>query len=84
MPLDQAIIGQVVTEQMEAIERDHGDDEDVEIGSVITIVEVLKHHGENQYSSSVRMRYNVTDPYRVLGLLRAAEQNIIQGFNTSE
>jgi len=77
MPLDQAIIGQVITGQMEAIERDHGDDEDISIGSVITIVEVLKKQGEDEYGSNVRIRYNVRDPYRVLGLLRVAEQHVI-------
>jgi hypothetical protein len=81
MPLDQAVIGQVVTGQMEAIERDHGDDENVEIGAVITIVEVLKRQGEDEYASNVRIRHNVGDPYRVLGLMRAAEQNVIQGFS---
>ncbi len=84
MTLDQAIIGQVVTGQMEAIERDHGDDEDVSIGAVITIVEVLKKQGENGYASKVRIRHNVGDPYRVLGLVRAAEQNVIQGFSETE
>ena len=82
MPLDQAIIGQVVTGQMEAIERDHGDDQDVSIGAVVTIVEVLKRVGEDEYSSNVRIRHNVADPYRALGLIRAAEQNIIAGFNS--
>ncbi len=81
MALDQTIIGQVVTGQMEAIERDHGDDEDAQIGAVITIVEVLKKEGEDEYASTVRIRYNVPDPYRALGLMRAAEQNIIQGLN---
>ena len=83
MSLDQAIIGQVITGQMEAIERDHGDDDDVSIGAVVTIVEVLKKVGEDEYSSNVRIRHNVPDPYRALGLIRAAEQNIIQGFNST-
>jgi hypothetical protein len=84
MAIDQAIIGQVITGQMEAIERDHGDDEDVQIGAVITVVEVLKKVGEDEYASNVRIRHNVADPYRVLGLIRAAEQNIIQGFNQAQ
>lgn len=81
MPLDQTIIGQVVSQQMEAIEHDHGDDPEVQIGNVITIVEVLKHEREDEYASNVRIRTNSGDPYRVLGLIRAAEQNVIQGFN---
>jgi hypothetical protein len=80
MALDQTRIGQVVTGQMEALERDYGDDEDVEIGAVITIVQVLKKESDDEYASDVRMRNNVGDPYMVLGLMRAAEQTIIQGF----
>lgn len=80
MALDQAKIGQVVTGQMEALERDYGDDEDVEIGAVITIVQVLKKEGDDEYFSNVRMRYNVGDPYMVLGLMRAAEQNVLRSF----
>lgn len=79
MALDQAQIGQVVTGQMEALERDYGDDEDVEIGAVITIVEVLKHEGDG-VSSNIRMRHNVEDPYRVIGLIRTAEQTVLGGF----
>jgi hypothetical protein len=81
MPLDQSIVGQVASEQMEAIEHDHGDDPDVEIGAVITIVEVLKRRGPEQASSNVRIRHNQGDPFRVLGLIRAAEQNVILSFN---
>jgi hypothetical protein len=40
---------------------------------VITIVQVLKKEGDDEYSSNVRMRYNVGDPYTVIGLMRAAE-----------
>jgi hypothetical protein len=78
MALDQSKIGQLVTEQMEAIERDYGDDEgEHEIGAVITIVQVLTHHGEN-VASDVRLRHNVGDPIMVLGLMRAAEQTVIR------
>ena len=48
---------------------------------MITIVEVLKRKGPEQVSSNVRIRHNLGDPYRVLGLIRAAEQNVILGFN---
>ncbi len=79
MALDQSKIGQLVTEQMEAIERDYGDDdEEHEIGAVITIVQVLTRHGEN-VASDVRLRHNVGDPIMVLGLMRAAEQTVIKG-----
>ena len=80
MALDQTILGQVVSEQMEAIEHDHGEDPDVEIGAVITMVEIVKRQGEQEFSSRVRLRTNSGDPYRVLGLIRAAETNVIRGF----
>jgi hypothetical protein len=76
MGLDQATIGQVVTAQMEALERDYGDADDVEIGGVITIVEVLKREGD-AIVSRVRMRHNVPDHYKVLGLVRVAEQSLL-------
>jgi len=84
MPLDQASVGRVMSEQMEAIEQDHGDDPDAQIGGVITMVEVIKQQGEDRYSSNVRIRTNVGDPYRVLGMIRAAEQNIVRGFSRGE
>jgi hypothetical protein len=73
MALDQAKIGEVVAAQMEALERDYEGDDDVEIGAVITIVQVLRKEGPDRYASNVRMRYNVADPYAVLGYIRAAE-----------
>jgi hypothetical protein len=81
MALDGSVLGNCASEQMEALERDHGDDENVQVGAVMTIVEVLTHQGGDQYSSGVRMRHNLGDPYRAIGLLRAAEQNIIQSFS---
>ena len=84
MALDQSIVGNVVSEQMEAIEHDHGDDPDAEIGAVITIVEIVKRHGEQELSSRVRLRTNAGDPYRVLGLIRAAEENVVKGFEAPD
>jgi hypothetical protein len=82
MALDQSRLGNLVTEQMEAIEHDYGDAEECEIGAVITIVQVLSRDGE-EVTSDVRMRNNVGDPYVVLGLMRAAEQTVINGFGGS-
>jgi acetyltransferase-like isoleucine patch superfamily enzyme len=67
MSLDASKIGQVVAEQMEALEARFGDD--CQIGDVCTIVEVLGPHG-----SSVAMRPG-TDvrPHGLIGLLRMAE-----------
>jgi predicted nucleotidyltransferase len=79
MPLDQSKIGQLVTEQMEAIEHEYGDDvREVEIGAIITIVQVLARDGE-EVASDVRLRHNIGDPYLVLGMLRAAEQVALRG-----
>lgn len=79
MALDQSKIGQVVTAQMEAIEEEYGEDSDSEIGAVITIVQVVATRGDG-VASEIRMRCNVEDPYMILGLMRAAEQTVIQGF----
>jgi hypothetical protein len=79
MALDGTILGNCASEQMEALEVDYGDDDDAEIGAVITIVQVLKRlDGEDNYSSTVRMRHNIADPYAAIGYLRAAEQTIIR------
>jgi hypothetical protein len=79
MALDQSKIGQVVTAQMEAIEQEYGDDPESEIGAVITIVQIVANR-EESLTSEIRMRCNVEDPYMILGLMRAAEQTVIQGF----
>jgi len=84
MPLDGSVLGNCASEQMEALDRDYGDDEDAQIGGAITIVEVLKKQGEDSYGSNVRMRHNVGDPYRVLGLLRAAEQNFLKSLEAQQ
>ncbi len=66
MTLDQTKMGQVVAEQMEALE-DRFDD-DCEIGDVCTIVEVIGPHG-----SSVSVRSSEARPHTTIGLLRMAE-----------
>ena len=66
MTLDQTKIGQVVAEQMEALEGDY--DEDCEIGDVCAIVEVLGPHG-----SAVRVRGSDMRPHIMIGLLRMSE-----------
>ncbi len=79
MALDGTILGNCASEQMEALEKDYGGDEAAEIGAVVTIVQVVKRLGtEGEYSSTVRMRHNIADPYAALGYLRAAEQTILQ------
>jgi hypothetical protein len=81
MALDGSILGNCASEQMEALETDYSGDEQAEIGAVITIVQVLKAvegGSEGEFTSTVRMRHNIADPYAALGYLRAAEQTILQ------
>ncbi len=82
MALDGSILGNCASEQMEALEQAYGDDQDVQVGAVMTIVEILTpqgadEQGEVRYSSNIRMRHNVGDPYRVIGLMQQAIQNIL-------
>ena len=82
MPLDGSILGNCASEQMEALERVYGEDPNVQIAAVITIVEVVRTQGTDEegnvgLSSSIRMRHNVPDPYRVVGLLEQAAHNVL-------
>jgi hypothetical protein len=77
MALDQSTIGKVVTAQMQALERDYDDDQDHQIGAVITIVEILTPEGEG-FRSEVRTRNNVVEPYKTLGLMKIAEQSVLK------
>jgi hypothetical protein len=76
MALDRAKLGMLAQEQMEALEEAYGEEDGAEIGDVMTIVEVLTAEGD-EVRSTVRTRFHAHDPYRVIGLLRAAEQNIL-------
>ena len=77
MAIDQTKIGQVVAEQMEAIEGHYGDD--CEIGDICTIVEVVGPHG-----SHVRVRTSDPRPRIVAGLLRVAEAMLFAGMAPAE
>jgi hypothetical protein len=83
VPLDRSILGKLASEQMEALEEDYGDEEGVEMGAVMTFVEVITPMGEPDeqgnvpVKSSIRMRHNVRDPYRVVGLLAQAQHDIL-------
>lgn len=88
MALDQTTIGKLVTEQMQALEQDYDDGTEHQIGAVITIVEILTPEGEatpegQAFRSDIRSRNNVGDPFRALGLMRVAEQSILQGADGS-
>jgi hypothetical protein len=83
MPLDGSILGTVASGQMEALERDYGD-EDVQIGMAITIVEIQRITGPDAQgnvrgSSDVRVRFNAGDPFRVVGILDQAVHNLLAG-----
>jgi hypothetical protein len=82
MSLDGSVLGKCASEQMEALEHDYGDDEDIEVGAVVTIVEILTPKGGDEqgnvrYSSNVRVRHNIGDPYRVIGVMEQAIHNIL-------
>jgi hypothetical protein len=89
MPLDGSILGNCASEQMEALERDYGDADDVQVATVVTIVEVLKEtgtdeQGQQQFWSNVRLRSN-TDPYRAIGILEAAIHKLVSsGLSSGE
>jgi len=68
--VDQTKIGQVVAEQMEALEADYGDD--CEIGDVCMVVEIIGPHG-----STVRVRSSDSRSHVALGLLRVAEATML-------
>jgi hypothetical protein len=66
---------------MEALDHDYGEADNVQIGAVMTIVEVQRLEGD-QVQSDVRMRFDQAsgDPYRIIGLLRAAEAQVLGFF----
>src|SRR5207302_524331 len=70
MSIDQARVGEHIAAQMEAIERDYGDD--CQIGDICTVVEVLGQHG-----SHVRVRPSDARPHVGVGLLRWAEVTLM-------
>ena len=76
MPLDRALLGTIAAQQMEALEDAYGDDEDAEVGAVITLVEIQKKVGDD-LQTIVRVRSNVVDPYRRVGLLEQAAHQIL-------
>jgi hypothetical protein len=83
MPLDGTILGNLAAEQMAALERDYGDMDGAQIGAVMTIVEVLTPQGADEggnqmFGSTVRSRHNIGDPYRAIGVIKAAEHNITE------
>jgi hypothetical protein len=72
--MDTSKAGQLIAEQMEALERDFGDKEDHQIGAMVTIVEIQGPEG-----SHFRMRNNIGNPVVVLGVMRMAEAQWLEG-----
>jgi hypothetical protein len=79
MGLDTSKAGQLVAEQMEALERDFGDGDDYEIGAIVTIVEIRGPEG-----SLFRIRNNLENPAMVLGVMRLAEEQWLWFLRTGE
>jgi hypothetical protein len=77
MALDATKIGEVVAEQMEALEADYG--EGFEIGDVCTIVEVM---GDD--TSHVRVRGSDMRPHIMVGLLRLSENMFLNSMRPGE
>lgn len=77
MALDQTKVGQVVAQQMEALEAHYGDD--CEIGDVCTIVEIIGPHG-----SHVRVRNSDARAHAIIGLLRVAESSVLATYGIGD
>jgi hypothetical protein len=79
--MDSSKAGKIVAEQLEAIEDDYGDSEEHDIGVVITIVEITGADG----SSELRIRNNLEDqPYRLVGYLRVAEEQVLSPWRSGD
>ena len=84
MPLDRTVLGSMASAQMEALDRDYGEEEGVQVGTVMTLVEIIKpegldEHGNMRYSSLIRRRHNSGDPFRLVGLLNQSIFEIVAG-----
>lgn len=82
MALDRAVLGTMASAQMEALEEAYDDDSEVQMGGVMTLVEIIAPAGEDAegntlYSSGIRLRHNMGDPYRIVGLLQQAAHDIL-------
>ncbi len=78
MPLDGSILGNMASEQMEALEHDYGDDPDVEIAGAMTIVRVIKKVNDDEFAMVVRKRHNIADPVEALGVLDVVKYQILR------
>ena len=72
--MDVSGAGQMAAEQMEAIEKDYQDREGFEIGIMINIVQIVGPEGQLEN----RVIHNAPAPFLALGLMRVAEEVILQ------
>ena len=82
MALDGTILGTCASEQMEALEKDFGEDDSLHVGTVVTIVELQKREVnadgvEVAVGSMIRTRHNTPDLYRVVGILDQAKHDLL-------
>ena len=72
--MDVSGAGQMAAQQMEAIENDFEGKEGYEIGMMISIVQIVGPDGTLQN----RVTHNAPAPFIALGLMRVAEEAILQ------
>jgi hypothetical protein len=80
MAIDTSKAGQQIAAQMEAIEKDFEDQEGFRLGAIVTIVGIESPDGGAHF----RIRHNVGDPARALGVMRLAEDQWIQYMRTGK
>ncbi|HXB14740.1 MAG TPA: hypothetical protein VNV44_03255 [Solirubrobacteraceae bacterium] len=71
--MDTSKAGQLIAEQMEALDRDFGDREDLKIGGGVSIVLI-----EGEDGSFFRIRSNMGHPAMTLGAMRMAEDEFLR------
>ncbi|HEY0517678.1 MAG TPA: hypothetical protein VGD00_11195 [Solirubrobacteraceae bacterium] len=77
MALDKTRIGNVTSEQLEALDADYPEDTNAEVYSAISIVEIVKEDGD-QRARAVRVRLDTEgDLLRIVAVLRAAEMQLL-------
>jgi len=72
--MDVSRAGEMAATQMEAIERDYEGKEGYEIGIMISIVQIVGPNGELEN----RVQHNAPAPFMALGVMRVAEEGILQ------
>jgi hypothetical protein len=74
--VDSSKAGEMIAQQLEAIEKEYGESAEHDIGVVITIIEV-----RGPGTSELRVRHNLGgQPYRLVGYMRVAEEQALAGF----